>query len=459
MASCRSRSDVAAAPSPAPGLRTPAVAGDEVDPVTGACRRARRAAARHPSRRRAGARRRRVRRRCATVSRTSTTRRSRSGCQVRTTTCGCGRWPASRSLRTSSPPTYSRSESNSVPCPRTRTAARPSSSRSRASRLGRCLRESNGGSDPHRPRRPSSDRCRPARPSGPRLRTVTRSARRSPRRVGRSAVVERGAAPGASVERGAGCRCAPADGCQASRSSRAPRGAPVLVTSRVRRARRRRGGPGRPGGASSVQRGRGDGREPARRAPTQQHHQRAATATTVADRRAQHAPAPARAGPAAGRRHGASAGISGGPAPSRARVARTWPTATPSSSASGRSESRCASVRVGERLDVVGGDEVAAVQPGPGPAGASSAVAPRGQTPRLSDGDCAGGAGDVDDVGGDLGGDLDRGGRPPRPAARSPAPATGATPAAARSCGSKPGGVPAQHLRSRRRVGQGQRRP
>ena len=49
-------------------------------------------------------------------------------------------------LRTSSPRTYSRSESNSVPWPRTRTAARPSSSRSLASRLGRCLRDGNGGS-------------------------------------------------------------------------------------------------------------------------------------------------------------------------------------------------------------------------------------------------------------------------------------------------------------------------
>ena len=49
------------------------------------------------------------------VSSTSTTRRSRSGCQVRTTTLRL-RAVARQSIeRTSSPWTYSRSESNSVP--------------------------------------------------------------------------------------------------------------------------------------------------------------------------------------------------------------------------------------------------------------------------------------------------------------------------------------------------------
>ena len=81
------------------------------------------------------------------MSRTSTTRRSRSGCQVRTTTLRL-RAVARQSIeRTSSPRTYSRNESNSVPCPRTRTAERPSRSRRRASRDGRCLRDSNGGSE------------------------------------------------------------------------------------------------------------------------------------------------------------------------------------------------------------------------------------------------------------------------------------------------------------------------
>src|SRR5450756_871639 len=54
--------------------------------------------------------------------------------QVRTTTSD-RRAVARQSIdRTSSPTTYSRSESNSVPAPLTCTAARPSSSRSRASR-------------------------------------------------------------------------------------------------------------------------------------------------------------------------------------------------------------------------------------------------------------------------------------------------------------------------------------
>ena len=47
--------------------------------------------------------------------------------------------------RMSSPTTYSRSESNSVPWPRISTGVMPSSSRSRASRDGRCLRDRNGG--------------------------------------------------------------------------------------------------------------------------------------------------------------------------------------------------------------------------------------------------------------------------------------------------------------------------
>jgi hypothetical protein len=48
--------------------------------------------------------------------------------------------------RTSSPTTYSRSESNSVPGPRIMAADRPSSGRSRSSLAGRWRREVNGGS-------------------------------------------------------------------------------------------------------------------------------------------------------------------------------------------------------------------------------------------------------------------------------------------------------------------------
>ena len=86
-----------------------------------------------------------------------TTCRSRSGRHVRTMSVCAGpplgpgpperRAVARQSIdRTSSPRTYSRSESNSVPWPRTMTAVRPSSSRNFASREGRCLREANSGS-------------------------------------------------------------------------------------------------------------------------------------------------------------------------------------------------------------------------------------------------------------------------------------------------------------------------
>ena len=105
------------------------------------------------------------------MSSTSTTRRSRSGCQVRTTTLRLRALARQSIERTSSPRTYSRSESNSVPWPRTRIAARPSSSRSRASRLGRCLRDSNGGSDRTVPGDvegplPGGQAERPAQPHG-----------------------------------------------------------------------------------------------------------------------------------------------------------------------------------------------------------------------------------------------------------------------------------------------------
>ena len=163
------------------------------------------------------------------VSSTISTCRSRSGRHVRTTT-SAARAVARQSMeRTSSPMTYSRSESNSVPCPRTITAVRPSSSRSRASRDGRCLRDANGGSA-------RTDHgaawlpCRAASPSGPIERTVTRSARRSPRRVGVSATDSRRRSPAGTVIR---CRVgtAPALGGHASRTTaRSVRG-PGLATA------------------------------------------------------------------------------------------------------------------------------------------------------------------------------------------------------------------------------------
>lgn len=70
--------------------------------------------------------------------------RSRSGRQVRTATVEWRAVARQSMERVSSPGTYSRRLSNSVPSPRVRTLVRPSSSRSRDSLEGRCLRLVNG---------------------------------------------------------------------------------------------------------------------------------------------------------------------------------------------------------------------------------------------------------------------------------------------------------------------------
>ena len=126
--------------------------------------------------------------------------RSRSGRQVRTATV-VWRAVARQSMeRVSSPGTYSRRLSNSVPSPRVRTLVRPSSSRRRASFEGRCLRLVNGG----RTRTVQGTwwvPWREKRPRGPYERMVTRSAWRSPRRVGRRRVVRRRRSPAGTVRR------------------------------------------------------------------------------------------------------------------------------------------------------------------------------------------------------------------------------------------------------------------
>ena len=141
------------------------------------------------------------------LSMMTTTRRSRSGRHVRTTRLGppcigsVRRAVARQSIeRTSSPRTYSRRLSNSVPWPRTMTLVRPSSSRSRARREGRCLRALNGGSTRIAPAA-DSDAWRAASPSGPNDRIVTAADRRSPRRNGVSSVVRLRRSPGGRVER------------------------------------------------------------------------------------------------------------------------------------------------------------------------------------------------------------------------------------------------------------------
>ena len=128
-------------------------------------------------------------------SSTISTCRSRSGRQVRTTTVVDRAVPRQSMERTSSPGTYSRRLSNSVPWPRCRMVARPSSSRSRASRLGRCLRAENGGSA-RTVHGASCSTWRPATPSGPSARITTGPARRSPRRVGRRVRSRRPPLPG-----------------------------------------------------------------------------------------------------------------------------------------------------------------------------------------------------------------------------------------------------------------------
>ncbi len=240
--------------------------------------------------------------------------------------------------RTSSPPTYSRSESNSVPWPRTITAVRPSSSRSRASFDGRCLREVNGGSTRTR-QGTSCDPCRPASPSGPSERTVTRAAGRSPRRVGRSRVVSRRRSPAGTSSR---CRCstAPALGGQASRSRPRTRRRDGLVTRQphLRRLAQPHGGvavpvqlqrrapdrPARRPRASSSRSSRGD----------EQHAETGGEQQPDRGRRGQ----PRQAGPP-GQRHEPHHQRGTGTAPST--PSSTASGVTPSSSASGRSSTRC----------------------------------------------------------------------------------------------------------------------
>ena len=69
-------------------------------------------------------------------------------------------------------------------------------------------------------------------------------------------------------------------------------------------------------------------------------------------------------------------------------VASTWPTATPSSSASGRRDSRCTSVPWASAFTSSGVTKSRPLSQAQARDVRSSAVAPRGLTPRLSDGDC-----------------------------------------------------------------------
>ena len=221
-----------------------------------------------------------------------------------------------------------------MPWPRVRTAERPSSCRSWASREGRCRRELNGGRARTCPAT-SNERCRPAMPSGPRRRTVTRSARRSPLRVGSRGVRSARRSPAGTRSR---CRLpvAPAEGCQASRSQPLKVREPVLVASRVVLL----GSPRRTCGEASRSRRSARGL-PASRAsrPTTTRQSSVHSQTVVAAGRTQHGHRPAehQADEAAGHDHGRA--VTGAPAPSRWRCRgprpRRPPRARPRAAATG----------------------------------------------------------------------------------------------------------------------------
>ena len=370
--------------------------------VAGARRRAPRAAARHPSRSRAGGRRRPARPTCARCRAPAAPGGRRSGCQVRTTTLRVRALARQSMLRTSSPRTYSRSESNSVPWPRTRTAARPSSSRSLASRLGRCLREWNGGSTRTVPGT-STERLPAGQAERARCtRTVTRSVRRSPRRVGVSGVVSRTWSPAGRSSR---CRLpvAPADGCQASRSSPRTRRSPGLATTQ-----RRSGGLAlpdlrRPGGGSSTSR---------RRVRREQHVQRppaASTASThqaavLAGRAQQHA----RRTPSSTSSGTRPVSAHRGTGTESTALCSTWLDRDALELGLRAQPQPVGQRRAGQRLHVVGRDEVAALQPGPRAAGAQQRGRPAGADAEAQRRRDPGGPRDVDDVAGDLGGHRHR---------------------------------------------------
>ena len=158
---------------------------------------------------------------------------------------------------------------------------------------------------------------------------------------------------------------APADGCQASRSSPRTRRRPGLATSD---GRSRWCSPSRTWPTDrrvELQRSRA-GREQQvddrRAASTASSHQTAVLGGGPHQQRAR-CPAASDQRDATGQAIGASSRH--GHRVER-RSAGPAPTATPSSSASGRSPSRCARVAAGQRLHVVGRHEVAALQPRPG---------------------------------------------------------------------------------------------
>ena len=257
-------------------------------------RPARRAAARRPWPSRAGGRPRRGRPRCARCPAPAPPGGPARAARCGRRRCGCGRWPASRSSgRRRRGRTRAASRTR---CPG-RAPAPPTGRRGRAAgpaATGRCLRDSNGGSDRTVPGT-SSVRWREARPSGPRARTVTPCARRSPRRTGCSGVRSSTRSPGVS-RIGNRLPVAPAVGCQASRTQ--PRDGAARRVGDDERGRRGVAEPHRVRRPpADLEHARASGRAASRRPPPARRP--AATATWCRTSAAA-PPAPGRAAPAAG---------------------------------------------------------------------------------------------------------------------------------------------------------------
>ena len=355
-------------------------------------------------------------------------RRSRSGRQVRTTTSP-PRAVARQSIeRTSSPTTYSRSESNSVPCPRRAERDRAVELAQPGELLGQVLARRERRQHPHASTARRCRRCRPARPSGPeRTARSPAPAARSPRRVGVSAADE----PAAFTR--AGRRPA------ASAASRRP-------TAPRRRAARRAAGADRRWRPASATVAGSPSRTPVARSGSADRSRTPAGEREVdedaeqqqadADRRTATARAPAAR--AARRARASSAArpvmamarrsISAGRGPTPSTLSRTPSAVTPSSSASGRSCDPVPQRRAGQRLDVVRRHVVAAGQPGPRLGGGQQRGRAARRDAQRQRRRLPGGAAQVHDVAEHLGAPPARRARRPGPPRGRPAPATAVTP-------------------------------
>ena len=383
------------------------------------------------------------------MSSTRTTRRSRSGCQVRTTTCcrAGGGAPVDASGRRRRRRTRAASRTR---CP-ARGPAPPTARRAGAAgpaATGRCLRDGERRQRPDRAAAPSSDRCRAAEPERPEAadgHPVGQPVAAPGRAQGRG---EPAPLAGRQPRAGAGRRVAPADGCQASRSQPRSRARARGWSTSSERGSRRLAEPHLADGlARATVEPRGLDGASAQVDQRPRRRRRRPTSRTVLAAWAQHDGHHARAGAAAGparSRHGAPQrgtghGAEGARrAPRRRRRPRARPrgAATAGARASAWASALTSSGVTKSRPFSQAHARAVAQQRGR----AARAHAER-QRRRLP-----GGPGDVDDVAGDLGRDGDVRAPPRRPAARSAAPATGRSPAAARSRGSNPAACRLQHL-------------